>query len=112
MHAGETQSCSFLNIEEEPEPQAATLTVCTDGDNIIPTYSVTGNNPSPSQFTLMSGECQDVTIGPGMYLIVGPNTFPELSGDCSRDPNDIDNAVGEIQSGETQSCTFTYLVFG
>jgi hypothetical protein len=100
--------------EPEPEPETATLTVCREGlgRTVGDTYSVTGNNPSPSQFELDSGDCQDVTIGPGIYRIEGPTpvllTILVITGDCIRDPTDIDNAVGEIQNGETQTCTFTY----
>ena len=99
--------------EPEPEPETATLTVCREGFIFLLTheYSVIGNNPSPSEFELVRGQCVDITIGPGMYLVVGPNIQPQLTGDCTRDPSDIDNAVGEIQSGETQTCTFFYPPF-
>ena len=113
------EECDFGDeeaVEREPEPDTATLTVCREGGGStnINTFSVTGNNPLPSQFELANGDCQDVTIGPGMYLIDAPiggglNPAPVITGDCVVDPNDLDDAIGEIQSGETQTCTFTYI---
>lgn len=98
--------------DKQPEPDVATLTVCKQGvPDSIP-FSVTGNNPSPSQFNLDTGNCQHVTIGPGMYQIVVSDPNEEEithSGNCTQDPNDVNNAVGKIESGETQTCTFTFL---
>lgn len=101
--------------EPKPTPMTATLQVCRQGGGSQGnTFSITGNNPSPSQLVLThdgpSLVCQDVVIGPGTYLIDGPLSVlgVAIAGDCERDPNNIDNAIGEIQSGETQTCRFIY----
>ena len=92
--------------------QTATLTVCKDlsGSPRSAQFTVTGNNPSPSEFELGDTQCMNVTIGPGEYEIVedpGPLHPVGLEGDCTR-VSDTE-ANGEIQSGETQTCNFTNL---
>jgi len=53
-------------------------------------------------------ECQDVTIGPGDYLVFEffdqgePTVF--ISGDCTAEG--LTEPTGNIQAGETQVCAF------
>jgi hypothetical protein len=92
----------------------ATLEVCkTVGSDprFLIEFEVQGNNPSPDSFQLRAGECQDVTMGPGDYLVreifptQGPSVF--ITGDCYWDMGDFPEATGNIQAGETQNCDFT-----
>ncbi len=105
---------AVCGVEREPEPETATLTVCRglQGEFVEGnTFTVTDTNPVPPQFELMKGECQDVTIGPGMYQVNGPDPSGDdviISGDCMQTNRFLPQATGEIQSGETQTCTFEY----
>jgi hypothetical protein len=101
----------------EIEPPKATLSVCKETFNepdFSPedfVFTVTGNNPSPAQFE-GDASCVDVTIGPGEYAVsetpVPEAEATEMLGDCVQDPpiTRSHRATGEIQSGETQECTF------
>jgi hypothetical protein len=100
-------------VQENPspppttEPMPATLRVCKNGAQ-SGTLFVEGNNPSPNRLGLDVGECQDVTIGPGDYLVWEafdqgePTVF--ISGDCTDEG--LAQATGNIQAGETQVCVF------
>jgi hypothetical protein len=95
--------------------ESGTLSVCkveNDAD-FSPedfTFTVTGNDPSPEEFA-GSANCVDVTIGPGEYA-VSETAVPDaeatqiIDSDCVQVPNDPLRATGEIQTGETQICTF------
>jgi hypothetical protein len=101
--------------EEPPEEESATLSVCKEVTPNLSAedfdFTVTGNNPSPAQFT-GDENCVDVTIGPGEYTVSETsevtNFATDITGNCVPDPNDINpqRATGEIQSGETQECIF------
>jgi hypothetical protein len=55
---------------------SGTLEICKDSGSSEGTFQFsvpTGSNPSPSQFSLMPGECQDVTFGQGSYRISEDN---------------------------------------
>jgi hypothetical protein len=105
--------------EPEPEPETATLRVCKailgpNSQGFEPsdfTFTVTGNNPSPSEFPGDDIDgCVDVTIGPGAYTIfegAPPGVFGILTfGDCSVGPAVNNTATGQIESGQTETCTF------
>jgi hypothetical protein len=103
-----------------PPPETATLSVCKEvtggtGGGTFPadfTFTVTGNNPSPAQFTGDNSDgCVDVTIGPGEYTVsevsppLGGRTLTiTIEGSCEQVGI---RAIGVIQSGETQECRFT-----
>ena len=107
---------------ETPEEESATLSVCKElglGDPALGpddfTFTVTGNNPSPSQFQGDNADgCVDVTIGPGEYTVTEAAAFTNFAtriqegSDCVQDPIDLFSrrATGEIQAGETQECRF------
>jgi hypothetical protein len=102
-----------------PKPMTATLEVCKDTASTEGTYEfiVTGNNPSPEQFSLMPGDCQDVTINSGNYMISEEDPFPgqdvsvTVIGDCTLTSDEPPiSASGNIQAGETQSCSFLNIV--
>lgn len=61
----------LVSPKRSPTPMTATLQVCKDAASTAGTYEfiVTGNEPSPEQFSLMPNERQDVTVGPGDYLV-------------------------------------------
>ena len=54
---------------------------------------------------LTPGACQDVTIGPGDYVVTQLGLMVGVSGDCNFGP-EPNQASGSIQVGETQVCTF------
>jgi hypothetical protein len=102
---------SVICLEPPPPPETATLSVCKEvsfGQDLRFTFTVTGNNPFPAQFTLGDEECIDVTIGPGRFTVTENNLSPftTIRGDCVRDPNNRLRATGEIQAGESQECIF------
>jgi len=87
-------------------------------ENLAPedfTMTVTGNNPSPSQFQ-GSQEGTLVTLGPGEYFIdenidLGPEIAWSIaySGDCIFN-NQEQVFEGTIAEGETQTCTLTNIL--
>jgi hypothetical protein len=110
-----------IEIETPEEEERATLSVCKE---VSPGFGepedffmrVTGNNPSPDSFR-GNANCVDVTIGPGEYAVseAAGNGLPpvEITGDCVEDPNAPlpgSRATGEIQAGETQTCTFNNII--
>jgi hypothetical protein len=112
--------------EPEPEPETATLRVCKEitGGTAFGfepsdfTFIVTGNNPSPAQFPGDDIDgCVDVTIGPGAYTIEeglpGPMVFfTGVTGDCIGEGpaiGGIARATGQIESGQTETCTLRNL---
>ncbi|HZD35452.1 MAG TPA: hypothetical protein VE130_09630 [Nitrososphaeraceae archaeon] len=108
-----TAQQTFPEVKKEPKPpKTATLQVCKHPDSSPGTYQVDvgGNNPSPDHFSLMPGDCQDVTIGPGDYSVAERETDPgfvaTVTGDCTQEAISIAEADGNIQAGDTQSCTF------
>jgi len=101
----------------KPTPMTAALEVCKDTASTEGTYEfiVTGNNPSPEQFSLMPGDCQDVTIDSGNYMISEEDPFPgqdvsvTVTGECML-TSGTTTASGNIQAGEAQSCSFLNIV--
>jgi hypothetical protein len=90
----------------EPTPMTATLRVCNDPDStIIATYDISGINPMPDEISLVPGDCQDITIGPGDYVVTQVGLMVSVSGDCNPGP-EPDQGSGSIQAGETQVCNF------
>jgi hypothetical protein len=60
-------------------------------------------------------DCQEIgqpgEVAPGEYEVIEipPSEAPdsiEVEGDCVQDPTNPQRATGEIQEGETQTCTF------
>jgi hypothetical protein len=109
------------DIDVESEPDTATLSVCKDirgfnSEGFVPSdfsFTVTGNNPSPSQFQGDNADgCVDVTIGPGEYTIaeiLPSSSGPILTttmGDCLSSRTSETTATGTIESGQTQTCRF------
>jgi hypothetical protein len=100
---------------EPPEEESATLTVCkeTTIENTSPssfTFTVDGNNPSPSRFVGDDSDgCVDVTIGPGQFAVteavdlLAPGV--QIEG-CDQDPLNPQRATGEIEAGGTERCAF------
>jgi hypothetical protein len=107
-----------------PPPETATLSVCkelsdssalgVEPDDFV--FTVIGNNPSPAQF-LGSADCVDVTIGPGEYEVSEDFVLSGFALTFSVDPTSDcmgvfgGIAIGVIQAGETQKCTFINQVF-
>ena len=110
------------DVETEPPEESATLSVCkeitggssqgSEPDDFV--FTVTGNGPSDDEFE-GDADCVDVTIGPGEYTV--SEVIPPLGGrtldirieegsDCEQDPFGGIRAIGEIEAGETQECTF------
>ena len=129
----ENEINNLLNIttitqtqEQTEEQTEATLNViktltCTQNGQSSPCperltpdkfiITVTGNNPSPSQFP-GSEEGTLVTLGAGGYTVEEESTFEiptnaqwsaEFSGDCEK--SDDFEAEGTIAEGEAQTCT-------
>jgi hypothetical protein len=109
------------DIDVESEPDTATLSVCKDirgfnSEGFVPSdfsFTVTGNNPSPSQFQGDNADgCVDVTIGPGEYTIaeiLPSSSGPILTttmGNCLSSRTSETTATGTIESGQTQTCRF------
>jgi hypothetical protein len=107
---------------EPPSEESAILSVCKEvrqplGSGFSPgdfDFTVTGNDPFPDEFE-GSANCVDVDIGPGEYTVtevsppLGGRTLTVIiGGDCIPGPGPGPNipAIGEIQAGETQTCTF------
>jgi hypothetical protein len=104
------------DVEIETQEESATLRVCKEvipGSGFEPEdfdFTVTGNGPIPAQFE-GDADCIDVDIGPGEYTVTEAADFGFQTGisgesDCVQDPSNRRRATGEIQAGETQTCTF------
>jgi hypothetical protein len=113
FNCGENLMDSAVSAICLAEPETATLSVCkeTSIENTSPEdfdFTVTGGDPAEFQG---SANCVNVEVGPGEYTVseTAPgNLAPgvEITGDCEQDPLNPQRAIGEIQAGETQECTF------
>ncbi|HZD36212.1 MAG TPA: hypothetical protein VE130_13505 [Nitrososphaeraceae archaeon] len=105
-----TAQQTFPEVKKEPKPpKTATLQVCKDVDSAegVFEFTVSGVKASPEQFSLMPGDCQDVTVSPGDYEVgeAADNFIASVSGDCELIIGTT-TAGGNIQAGDTQSCIF------
>jgi hypothetical protein len=106
---------------EPPEEESATLSVCkailpgSDSDLEPEDFDFTVTDSNGETFTFVGvppPTCQDVPVAPGEYDVVEEAaqinfaTRLQSDSDCVQDPADARRATGEIQSGETQECTF------
>jgi hypothetical protein len=73
-------------------------------------FTVTRNGLILAQFE-GDADYVNVDIGPGEYVVGETADFGFMTGvsgesDCEQDPSNPRRATGEIQAGETQTCTF------
>ncbi len=135
ISAGQEQTCTITNnVTIEVEETTATLNVIKnvncrveedalgalngECDSIGPDdfdITVTGNNPSPSNFP-GSSSGTSVTLDAGPYTVSETNNIvgdieinAQFSGDCTQDEEDFE-ADGTISAGQEQTCTITNTV--
>jgi hypothetical protein len=91
-----------------------TLLTTTAITTMVPAAYADNKQKAEDDSAAAIADCDDneVNISPGAYEITeAPNDISdpdaiEVEGDCTQDPANEQRATGEIQGGETRTCTF------
>jgi hypothetical protein len=86
-----------------------TLSRACLGGAITFSITVTGTPPvTPSSFTLVDGQTQAVTLGPGSFTVHEASesgVIRSFEGDCTQTGFNSNDATGTISAGQTLHCT-------